>query len=57
VERGRGRSKVFRRVCFEFLHAGGAAEVVGFPAVLVSVFGRRGIHIHPADWVAFEGGI
>jgi hypothetical protein len=30
--------------------------MVGFSAVLVDVFGGCGIHRHPADRVAFEGG-
>ncbi len=52
-DESRGLVQVFRGVGFEFLCAAGAAEVVIFSAVFVSVFGGGGIDVHPTDGVAF----
>lgn len=54
--RGCFRFEIFRGIGFEFIHATGAAKVVVLPAVLVEVFGGRGIYFHSANGVAFEGG-
>ena len=44
------------RVDFEFFGAAGAAKVIILPRVLVRVLGRGGVHVHPADGIAFEDG-
>ena len=41
---------------FELFHARGAAEVVLLPGMLVDMLGGGGVHVHPANRVALEGG-
>jgi hypothetical protein len=47
-------SQILFRIGFEFLHAGSAAKVVNFSAVVVGVLGGGRVHAHSAYRVAFE---
>jgi hypothetical protein len=48
--------QVSLRIRFEFFDTTGAAKIVFLSRMLVDVLRRRGVHVHPADWIAVEDG-
>jgi hypothetical protein len=53
--RTRGLGQIFFWIRFEFLGAGGATKVDGFPGVFEVVLCGRRVHVHAANWIFHSG--